>query len=1235
MTARPICIQWNCRSFTQNGSTLRQQIKKFKPLVVLLQETRGPCTIQGYRTFQQATILHQGKGNQQAQGQAALLVRHDCTATELQIPDLCNDFREIVAVKLCPRGHRPMVAVSAYYRPLTGKHRNDSYQWLGKVQAQAGGLPILVGGDFNAKHQTWGYAKADSRGRILHDAIEMSALDICNTPETPTRIGLHARQQDTTPDLTLATPGLIRQWDVESTTWGSDHLPIIITLNRKKIRERRETVFFDWKKFRMATGDSFADFEQFSAMIAEARPEARETIPCDDTTSHMDMHLANLWRKVNRLTQQYRYKGKRHKDLMRLKHQYRLIKEYQQQLEADTWHNTCAKLGREPGLKRLWQILRSLLGRKKGAPPLAELFLREEPAVLEERVIHTFFPHAAEAPPEPLPSATIDNAKEELDTPFTLSELVAALAQGKTKSAPGHDGVTWQELRNLSNEAQERLLTIVNESWESGLVPDSLKLSLIYPIPKPGKDHTKPANLRPIALTSTICKLIERMLNTRMQHYMEYVQPGLHPAQAGFRPNMGTHDCLWLLRRVINRKSRKQMPDYILAVDMRKAFDNVKQEVILQELATRYPSQRTYNWIRSFLQSRPIQLHGKAPGWSPRTYYLDRGVPQGSILGPMLFNLAMTRVAESLERDTSARFTIYADDITIWTEAADYSDMQSMQTELQAAILSLSNTLDNLGLQLSPEKTELISVDGKKATNVNKQITLHIGKSDITSTNGQIRILGAQIASCNSPQLWIRTLKQKWRPLLHMVRRISSKYGGARQKACQTLAKAVAVGRILYGAPVYEFSERDLSDIEKLHRATLRTITGLPKHTRNEDLLKLVAIPPIRDIINEARIRMRSRLENTTQGKQIIAWDKQVHAKPEPAEATITPPWEAPLGIRRQQRPIARRNVEARQIFEKRLELRTPQHTIDIYTDAAIKNDMASMAWVSTSAPQHNGYHTCQLPGGATLHAELLAIWGAVNTIPIDMGDIVEQNVRNNYRILTDSYEAVAELTVPTTDDAVANDTRKMLKRIQDNGTNVEIIWTPGHTGTDGGNAAAHAVAAQAGGLDYTYSSPHSISSPNPADQNPYLKILAEGSPSRALMHYIRTKIKADSKRRLLEATPVHVFDNGGLTRTEEVFLNKVMANAAYTPHILEKWHQTRQATTANTYTRCTHCQESCRADLQHLIWNCAAFSQGRSNIQHLLHGDIRTLGIEIQTNPETQKAIATYGRQSGLFRVV
>ncbi|KAH7968556.1 hypothetical protein HPB52_009586 [Rhipicephalus sanguineus] len=322
-------------------------------------------------------------------------------------------------------GAAPSQQISAYYRPLTSKDRNDSFEWLREVEAQAGSLPILVGGDFNAKLPTWGYTKADPRGRVFHDVIEMSTLNICNSLDTPTRIGLHAKQQDTTPDLTLASAGLVRQWEVKSTTWGSDHLPIIITLNRKKVREKREVLVFDWEKFRMATGDCFTDFEGFSAAVAEARPYAREYIPCNDTATHMDMHLANLWRKANRLTQQYRYKGKRHRDLMRLKRQYRLIKEYQEMLEADAWHDTCAKLDREPGLKRLWQILRSLLGKKKGAPPLSELFLREEPTSLEDRVIHTFFPHAAETPPLQLPYIRIADPRAELDTPFTLGRFSA------------------------------------------------------------------------------------------------------------------------------------------------------------------------------------------------------------------------------------------------------------------------------------------------------------------------------------------------------------------------------------------------------------------------------------------------------------------------------------------------------------------------------------------------------------------------------------------------------------------------------------------------------------------------------------------------------------------------------------------------------------------------------------------------------------------------------------------
>ncbi|XP_040071997.1 uncharacterized protein LOC120844329 [Ixodes scapularis] len=951
-------------------------------------------------------------------------------------------------------------------------------------------------------------------------------------------------------------------------------------------------------------------------------------IECDETTTCMNAHLANLWKRVHELTHRYRYGGKRHRDLMQLKNQYKTIQAHQQLLETETWHSTCAKLGEIPGLQRLWGILRSMLGKKKGQPPLKVLLLQGNPVEVETKVIRTFFPHARDSPAPDLPERTITNLDPGLDAPFTLGELTAALLKSKARSAPGHDNVNWQDLRNLPLSAQQKLLDIINDTWEQGSVPDTLKLSLIYPIPKGNKDPTKPENLRPISLTSTICKLIERMIFARMQHYLEYVQPGLHPAQAGFRPNMGTHDCLWLLRRVINRKSRKLMPDYVLAIDMRKAFDNVRQEVILHELAQRYPSQRAYNWIRSFLHSRPIRLHGTAPGWTPCTFYLDRGVPQGSILGPMLFNLAMARVADALERDTTARFTIYADDITIWTEASDHLDEQQMQTELQAAVLSLEKTLDELGLQLSPAKTELISIDGKRVTNPRKQITLVLGSAPITSANGHIRILGAQIASCNSTHKWIQTLRKNWTPLLHAVRRMSNKYGGARQSSTATLARAVAVGRVLYGAPVYELSPKDLRDIEQLHRATLRTVTGLPKHTRMTLLHQLAPIPPIQTIITEACIRMQSRLDNSYQGKLTILWDQRRRCDTMPDVSGIISPWETPPHGSFTNRPMLRLAAEARR--SRSCRHASSADIVNVYTDATARNDRVSMAWICDTDPRIQGQHSCALPQGTALHAELLAIWGALEDVQNTAFTDRDATLRHQYRILTDSFAAVQELSSSTTEDATANQIRKRLQMLQEFGIKVNILWTPGHTANDGGNAAAHAAAVQARGTDHTYATPHPD---NPTLKTPYHLDPTETPLNRHItyMHFIRTSIKTASKQRIMEATPQTPVIKG-LSRQQEVFINKVIANAAYTPHIISKW---QPPPVSAAPPRCSHCLQQCRADLWHLIKYCPAFARGRDRIDDLQVTSLAALTAIIQTDDDAQKAVADHGKISGLYRAV
>lgn len=114
-----------------------------------------------------------------------------------------------------------------------------------------------------------------------------------------------------------------------------------------------------------------------------------------------------------------------------------------------------------------------------------------------------------------------------------MAELLVALGQGKPRSAPGHDVVTRH--RNLPAVGHDALLKLISSSWEQSQVDDHLKLTIIHPIPKPGKGSRQMENLLPIALTLTMCKLIEHLINNRLSFGTNsMVSPGTNwfPAQS-------------------------------------------------------------------------------------------------------------------------------------------------------------------------------------------------------------------------------------------------------------------------------------------------------------------------------------------------------------------------------------------------------------------------------------------------------------------------------------------------------------------------------------------------------------------------------------------------------------------------------------------------------------------------------------------------------------------------------
>ena len=141
--------------------------------------------------------------------------------------------------------------------------------------------------------------------------------------------------------------------------------------------------------------------------------------------------------------------------------------------------------------------------------------------------------------------------EDEYNLPFSVTELRLSL-QTANDSATGLDQVHYQLLTHLPNSALSILLNVYNHVWESGCFPPSWREVVVIPIPKPGKDHSDPGNFRPIALTSCLCKTMERMINARLMWSLK--SQGLpSEKQCGFRKNHSTLDHLVRFERLRTR----------------------------------------------------------------------------------------------------------------------------------------------------------------------------------------------------------------------------------------------------------------------------------------------------------------------------------------------------------------------------------------------------------------------------------------------------------------------------------------------------------------------------------------------------------------------------------------------------------------------------------------------------------------------------------------------------------
>ncbi|KAM7314037.1 uncharacterized protein ISCGN_003822 [Ixodes scapularis] len=156
---------------------------------------------------------------------------------------------------------------------------------------------------------------------------------------------------------------------------------------------------------------------------------------------------------------------------------------------------------------------------------------------------------------------------------------------------------------------------------------------------------------------------MERMVLARIDWIIEHKREVLHPAQTGFRKNLGTQDSLVLIREYLVNRPTHCHPQLLVAVDIKKAFDTLPHATVIDTARKLGVRGRPLNFIKAFLSGRKYLVKtGKHCSSEQKTNEI--GVPQGAVLSPVLFNLAMAPLLWRLAVIPDLAFTVYADDIT-------------------------------------------------------------------------------------------------------------------------------------------------------------------------------------------------------------------------------------------------------------------------------------------------------------------------------------------------------------------------------------------------------------------------------------------------------------------------------------------------------------------------------------------------------------------------------------------